>query len=119
MAGSSAPLGPALPAVASSSSSSSCTAMPTTAAEAGATAMPGVDPNEPVYCLCRQIAFGDMVGCDNPSCAYEWFHFGCVGLVKQPPSTWLCPPCVAERRRLEGRKSWGGRGRKKASHTLA
>lgn len=38
------------------------------------------DPNEPVYCNCRQISFGEMVGCDNPECPIEWFHFECVGL---------------------------------------
>jgi hypothetical protein len=25
-----------------------------------------VDPNEPTYCFCNRVAFGDMVGCDNP-----------------------------------------------------
>jgi hypothetical protein len=24
-----------------------------------------IDPSEPVYCSCRQVAFGDMVACDN------------------------------------------------------
>ncbi|XP_068759972.1 inhibitor of growth protein 3-like [Montipora capricornis] len=24
------------------------------------------DPNEPRYCLCNQIYYGEMVGCDNP-----------------------------------------------------
>ncbi|CAM9420688.1 unnamed protein product [Choristocarpus tenellus] len=27
-----------------------------------------VDPNEPVYCICKQVAFGEMVACDNPAC---------------------------------------------------
>ena len=25
-----------------------------------------VDPNEPTYCLCRQVSYGEMIGCDNP-----------------------------------------------------
>ena len=25
----------------------------------------GVDPNEPRYCICNQISYGDMVACDN------------------------------------------------------
>jgi len=25
-----------------------------------------VDPNEPTYCLCAQVSYGKMVGCDNP-----------------------------------------------------
>lgn len=24
-----------------------------------------VDPNEPTYCTCKRVAFGEMVGCDN------------------------------------------------------
>jgi len=25
-----------------------------------------VDPNEPTYCLCTQVSYGKMIGCDNP-----------------------------------------------------
>ncbi|CAM9514981.1 unnamed protein product, partial [Ectocarpus sp. 6 AP-2014] len=58
-----------------------------------------VDPNEPVYCLCMQVSYGKMVGCDNSSCDNgEWFHFGCVNLTKRPPGRWLCPGCTAQRR---------------------
>lgn len=24
-----------------------------------------IDPNEPVYCYCQQVSFGEMVACDN------------------------------------------------------
>lgn len=24
-----------------------------------------VDPNEPLYCHCQQVSFGEMVACDN------------------------------------------------------
>ncbi|XP_015771599.1 PREDICTED: inhibitor of growth protein 3-like [Acropora digitifera] len=27
------------------------------------------DPNEPRYCLCNQVSYGEMVGCDNPEAA--------------------------------------------------
>ena len=27
------------------------------------------------YCICQQPSYGDMVGCDNDTCPYEWFHF--------------------------------------------
>ncbi|KAF7722641.1 Inhibitor of growth protein 5 [Apophysomyces ossiformis] len=33
-----------------------------------------VDPNEPVYCYCRQVSYGEMVACDNENvsrCYYE------------------------------------------------
>ena len=39
-----------------------------------------IDPNEPLYCVCRQVAYGGMVACDNDDCPTEWFHFACVGL---------------------------------------
>lgn len=26
-----------------------------------------IDPNEPVYCYCRQVSHGDMIACDNPT----------------------------------------------------
>jgi len=27
-----------------------------------------IDPNEPTYCICNRVSFGEMVGCDNPDC---------------------------------------------------
>lgn len=24
-----------------------------------------VDPNEPTYCVCQQVSYGEMIGCDN------------------------------------------------------
>jgi hypothetical protein len=58
-----------------------------------------VDPNEPVYCFCRQVAFGNMVACDNEECAIEWFHCSCVNLTKMPKNEWLCPTCSQRRKR--------------------
>lgn len=49
--------------------------------------------NEPVYCLCKKISYGQMVGCDNADCLIEWFHYGCVGLTKDV-STVLAIPRV-------------------------
>ncbi|KPP65661.1 inhibitor of growth protein 5-like, partial [Scleropages formosus] len=43
-----------------------------------------VDPNEPTYCLCHQVSYGEMIGCDNPDCPIEWFHFSCVELTTKP-----------------------------------
>ena len=48
---------------------------------------------EPMYCTCGRPSFGDMVGCDNPDCAIEWFHFECVGLHASPTGEWLCHVC--------------------------
>ncbi|EOY05428.1 RING/FYVE/PHD zinc finger superfamily protein isoform 4 [Theobroma cacao] len=62
-----------------------------------------VDPNEPTYCLCNQVSYGEMVACDNPDCKIEWFHFGCVGLKEQPKGKWYCSDCAALRNRRKGR----------------
>jgi hypothetical protein len=24
-----------------------------------------------------------MIGCENPDCTIEWFHFGCVGITEE------------------------------------
>ncbi len=52
-----------------------------------------IDPNEPTYCICNRVSFGEMVGCDNADCKYEWFHFECVGLTQTPKGRWYCPEC--------------------------
>jgi len=53
-----------------------------------------VDPNEPTYCLCQQVSYGEMIGCDNQDCPIEWFHFGCMGLATKPKGKWYCPKCT-------------------------
>ena len=46
-----------------------------------------------VYCTCRTVSHGDMVACDNDECPYEWFHWKCVGLTREPVGTWYCDEC--------------------------
>lgn len=46
-----------------------------------------------LYCFCQKVSFGDMVGCDNDNCKYQWFHWGCVNLKHEPEGSWLCPEC--------------------------
>lgn len=58
-----------------------------------------VDPNEPTYCLCHQVSYGEMIGCDNPECPIEWFHFACVGLTTKPKGKWFCPKCIQDRKK--------------------
>lgn len=53
-----------------------------------------IDPNEPVYCFCNQVSFGDMIACDNANCAREWFHYPCVGLEEPPKGKWYCKECA-------------------------
>lgn len=57
------------------------------------------DPNEPRYCLCNQVSYGDMVACDNEECPSEWFHYPCVGITAPPKGKWYCPQCVTMKRR--------------------
>lgn len=47
-----------------------------------------VDEIEPVYCICRQVSFGQMIECEYESCSLEWFHFKCVGLKQVPKGKW-------------------------------
>ena len=56
-----------------------------------------VDPNEPTYCYCNRVSFGEMIGCDNPDCAIEWFHYECVGIgpENRPKGSWYCKDCTA------------------------
>jgi len=58
-----------------------------------------VDPNEPTYCVCHQVSYGEMIGCDNVDCPIEWFHFGCVGLTQKPKGKWFCPKCTSDRKK--------------------
>ncbi|KAG1504744.1 hypothetical protein G6F46_001511 [Rhizopus delemar] len=55
-----------------------------------------VDPNEPIYCYCNQVSFGDMIACDGENCEKEWFHYACVGLVEPPVGKWYCDYCKSE-----------------------
>ena len=46
-----------------------------------------------------QVSFGEMIACDNPDCAIEWFHFECVGLdpnqSRPRGKKWYCNDCAA------------------------
>lgn len=33
------------------------------------------DPNEPRYCVCNEVAFGDMVACDNKTVSFDVILF--------------------------------------------
>ncbi|CAJ0758226.1 20293_t:CDS:2 [Entrophospora sp. SA101] len=53
-----------------------------------------IDPNEPIYCYCQQVSWGEMVACDNNECEIEWFHYPCVSLKAPPKGKWYCPDCT-------------------------
>ena len=48
------------------------------------------------YCTCRSVSYGNMVACDNDECAYEWFHWSCVGMTREPAGKWFCAECRAK-----------------------
>ncbi|KAL7409364.1 Phd domain in Ing1-like protein [Mrakia frigida] len=52
-----------------------------------------VDPNEPRYCYCNGVSYGEMIACDNEDCEKEWFHIGCVGTVSPTKKLWFCRDC--------------------------
>ena len=56
-----------------------------------------IDPDEPTYCLCDQVSYGEMIGCDNDLCPIEWFHFNCVQLSGKPKGKWFCPKCRGDK----------------------
>jgi inhibitor of growth protein 3 len=53
------------------------------------------EADDTVYCLCQQTSYGEMIGCDNDDCPYEWFHLPCVGLTlgTRPRGKFFCPNC--------------------------
>jgi len=62
--------------------------------------------DEPKYCLCQNVSFGEMVACDNDECPYEWFHWSCVGLKSEPNGAWYCPVCTEAMRKKETPSSY-------------
>ncbi len=45
-----------------------------------------IDADEPTYCYCNSVSYGEMVACDSDECTREWFHLACVGLKVAPGS---------------------------------
>ncbi|KAG9243801.1 hypothetical protein BJ878DRAFT_509080 [Calycina marina] len=67
-----------------------------------------INPDEPRYCYCNGVSYGEMVGCDNDACEREWFHLECVGLKVAPKDKvkWYCDDC---KERLKGSKRLNSR----------
>lgn len=63
----------------------------------------GEDADYNLYCFCQRVSFGEMIGCDNDDCKYEWFHWSCVGITSPPKDDeiWYCPDCAPK---MEKRK---------------
>lgn len=63
----------------------------------GVDAGSGLIPSNELYCYCRKVVQGaHMIGCDNPECSIEWFHYECVGITTPPEGKWYCDACKAD-----------------------
>ncbi|TIB82539.1 hypothetical protein E3Q10_01363 [Wallemia mellicola] len=51
------------------------------------------DEDENVYCYCQKKSYGEMIGCDNDDCQFQWFHLGCVNVKPPLPEVWYCTEC--------------------------
>lgn len=48
-----------------------------------------VDPNEPTYCLCHQVSYGEMIGCDNPDVStVTCVEYLCIFIEEVPKRNW-------------------------------
>ncbi|CAE6493894.1 unnamed protein product [Rhizoctonia solani] len=48
------------------------------------------------WCLCRRPdSWGEMIRCDMPTCAIQWYHLRCVGLdsAAKAKDEWICEDC--------------------------
>ncbi|KAF2744098.1 hypothetical protein M011DRAFT_480174 [Sporormia fimetaria CBS 119925] len=73
---------------------------------------------EPRYCYCNEVSYGNMIACDNDDCPREWFHLACVSLDKVPNSRtkWYCgDACREAATRGNAGKGKGGGGRPTSS----
>lgn len=62
-----------------------------------------------LYCFCHKQSYGDMIGCDNATCPYQWFHITCVGVKTPLPDKWYCLECIKPKNTVSEKR----RGRKK------
>jgi hypothetical protein len=67
--------------------------------------------DEPRYCYCNEVSYGNMIACDNEDCPREWFHLACVNLEKAPNSRtkWFCCDECKEAHARANSKGKGGR----------
>ncbi|ODV59278.1 uncharacterized protein ASCRUDRAFT_114458 [Ascoidea rubescens DSM 1968] len=65
-----------------------------------------IDVKEERYCYCNDISYGPMIGCDNDSCKYGWFHYPCINMLRAPSALkkWYCPTCKEEMDKKEEQK---------------
>ncbi|OJD40399.1 phd finger domain protein [Diplodia corticola] len=59
------------------------------------------DGDQERFCYCNGVSYGEMIGCDNPDCLRQWFHYACVGITKEPnkKAKWYCDDCKEKMKR--------------------
>lgn len=64
----------------------------------------GEEEEEPLYCYCQQVSYGEMIACDGADCKREWFHLECAGLDKVPGrnTKWYCDECKERLKKGKG-----------------
>ncbi|CAI0432301.1 unnamed protein product [Linum tenue] len=53
-----------------------------------------IDPNEPTYCVCHQVSFGDMIACDNENVSNLLSHFALLPSIVAQDFHHLSIPCL-------------------------
>lgn len=70
------------------------------------------DPNEPRYCICDRVSFGEMIACENKECEIEWFHMECLGFKSAPRGDWYCGNCLPKVKEQHRKKANAKRRRR-------
>ena len=47
-----------------------------------------VDPNEPLYCICQQVSYGEMIACDNEDVKFIFFLIPSFDIAIQSQYLW-------------------------------
>lgn len=56
------------------------------------------DDEEGPWCNCQtDIEGSDLICCDNPDCAMQWFHMACLQMDVAPEGKWFSPTCWRSR----------------------
>ncbi|KAF1749659.1 hypothetical protein GCK72_026127 [Caenorhabditis remanei] len=55
-----------------------------------------VAEEEQLWCYCREEKPGEMIFCEDPECAIQWFHFECIGMKVAPEGDWFCKECLGK-----------------------
>ena len=64
-------------------------------AEPSSTSTPSHTEAAKKYCNCQCLEQNgeEMIACDFPNCAIEWYHTRCLKIKSIPNGKWYCPTC--------------------------